>query len=221
VLRHAQAPLIGSAEDPEVVGEAADGRGGPALVRRTRPDVALATSGCRSSTAWVCWPRRPRIPTWPACAWSCPTTFELDEYVFEALRAGASCLLLKDADPARLLDAIRVVVEDGSPLAPSVTRRVIEECGTSGRASNHTRGWGSGRRGREIMEWVATGRSNQEIADELVEPRHRADAHVSPAMLKLTHATGPSWWCSQSSPVWGRANACATGSERPLPPGHL
>ena len=69
------------------------------------------------------------------------TTFELDEYVFEALRAGASGFLLKDADPATLLEAIRVVADGGSLLAPSVTRRVIEQFGTGARRASRIRGW--------------------------------------------------------------------------------
>ena len=116
------------------------------------------------------------------------TTFELDEYVFEALRHGASGFLLKDADPARLLDAIRVVAAGGSLLAPSVTRRVIEEFGTTGRgrpARVHPRLGDLTEREREIVGWVGTGRSNQEIADRLVVSPDTVRTHVSRAMVKL------------------------------------
>jgi DNA-binding NarL/FixJ family response regulator len=116
------------------------------------------------------------------------TTFELDEYVFEALRHGASGFLLKDAAPARLLDAIRVVAAGGSLLAPSVTRRVIEEFGTTGRgrpARVHPRLGDLTDREREVVGWVATGRSNQEIADQLVVSPDTVRTHVSRAMVKL------------------------------------
>ena len=115
------------------------------------------------------------------------TTFELDEYVFEALRGGASGFMLKDADPAQLLHAIRVVADGGSLLAPSVTRRVIAEF--SGGRTTATRPHPElarlTEREREIVAWVATGRSNDEIADELVVSPATVRTHVSRAMVKL------------------------------------
>ena len=114
------------------------------------------------------------------------TTFELDEYVFEALRYGASGFLLKDADPASLLDAIRVVADGGSLLAPTVTRRVIEHFGTATRRRTpHPQLDQLTEREREIVAWVATGRSNQEIADALVVSPDTVRTHVSRAMVKL------------------------------------
>ena len=114
------------------------------------------------------------------------TTFELDEYVFEALRLGASGFLLKDTDPAALLDAIRVVADGGSLLAPSVTRRVIEQFGTAtGRRTPHPQLDRLTEREREVVTWVATGRSNQEIAEVLVVSPDTVRTHVSRAMVKL------------------------------------
>jgi DNA-binding NarL/FixJ family response regulator len=114
------------------------------------------------------------------------TTFELDEYVFEALRHGASGFLLKDAEPTSILDAIRVVAGGGSLLAPSVTTTVIQHFGGSGRPSRpHPRLGDLTEREREIMAWVATGRSNQEIAEELVVSPDTVRTHVSRAMVKL------------------------------------
>ncbi len=84
------------------------------------------------------------------------TTFELDEYVFEALRLGASGFLLKDASPAKLLEAIRVVADGGSLLAPSVTRRVIEEFGAVRPHRPHPRLKDLTEREREMVSWVAT-----------------------------------------------------------------
>jgi DNA-binding NarL/FixJ family response regulator len=114
------------------------------------------------------------------------TTFELDEYVFEALRLGASGFLLKDAEPVALLDAIRVVADGGSLLAPSVTRRVIEHFGSAPAAARpHPELHQLTDREREMVAWVATGRSNQEIADELVVSPDTVRTHVSRAMVKL------------------------------------
>ncbi len=113
------------------------------------------------------------------------TTFELDEYVFEALRHGASGFLLKDAEPADLLDAIRIVADGGSLLAPSVTRTVIEHFGSRPATKPHPRIDELTEREREIIGWVATGRSNAEIAEELVVSPDTVRTHVSRAMVKL------------------------------------
>ena len=113
------------------------------------------------------------------------TTFELDEYVFEALRHGASGFLLKDAEPAGLLGAIRVVADGGSLLAPSVTRTVIEHFGSRPATKPHPRIDDLTDREREIIGWVATGRSNAEIAEELVVSPDTVRTHVSRAMVKL------------------------------------
>ena len=118
------------------------------------------------------------------------TTFELDEYVFEALRLGASGFLLKDAEPASLLDAIRVVADGGSLLAPTVTRRVIERFADSSISEQVDPGLLKRtaeltEREREMVAWVATGRSNQEIARALVLSPDTVRTHVSRAMVKL------------------------------------
>jgi DNA-binding NarL/FixJ family response regulator len=114
------------------------------------------------------------------------TTFEIDEYVFEALRYGASGFLLKDAEPSSLLDAIRIVSDGGSLLAPTVTRRVIEHFGaaTPHRAP-HPGLDDLTDREHEILGWVATGLSNQEIAAALVVSPDTVRTHVSRAMVKL------------------------------------
>jgi DNA-binding NarL/FixJ family response regulator len=114
------------------------------------------------------------------------TTFELDEYVFEALRSGASGFLLKDAEPTALLDAIRIVADGQSLLAPSVTRRVIEHFGSTPRAPEpHPQLGDLTGREREIVAWVATGMSNTEIAERLVVSPDTVRTHVSRAMIKL------------------------------------
>ena len=115
------------------------------------------------------------------------TTFELDEYVFDALAGGASGFVLKDADAEELLRAVRVVADGGSLLSPSVTRRVVEQF-----THNRTRGTAPHprlgeltERERELVAWVATGRSNDEIAAALVISPATVRTHVSRAMLKL------------------------------------
>jgi DNA-binding NarL/FixJ family response regulator len=179
--------LIESEPDLELVGEAADGRAGLQLVRALRPDVVLcdirmpvldglgllAEVGADAGLAAV------RVVML--------TTFELDDYVFEALRSGASGFLLKDAEPTVLLDAIRVVAGGGSLLAPSVTRRVIEHFGSSSPAPEpHPQLGELTEREREIVAWVATGMSNGEIAERLVVSPDTVRTHVSRAMVKLS-----------------------------------
>jgi len=178
--------LIESEPDLDLVGEAADGRAGLQLIRATRPEVVLcdirmpvldglALLGEVTVDARLAGVRVVML-----------TTFELDEYVFEALRSGASGFLLKDAEPTDLLDAIRVVADGGSLLAPSVTRRVIEHFGSAVHAAEpHPRLGDLTEREREMLSWVATGMSNAEIADALVVSPDTVRTHVSRAMVKL------------------------------------
>jgi DNA-binding NarL/FixJ family response regulator len=186
LVRMGLATLIGSEADLELVGEAGDGREGLGMLRRTHPDVVLCDIRMPVLDGLGLLAEVAADPALADIRVVMLTTFELDEYVFEALRAGASGFLLKDAEPTSLLDAIRVVADGGSLLAPSVTRRVIEQFGTVGRASKpHPRLGDLTEREREIVGWVATGRSNQEIADELVVSPDTVRTHVSRAMVKL------------------------------------
>jgi DNA-binding NarL/FixJ family response regulator len=178
--------LIESEVDIELVGEAADGREGLAVIRRTTPDVVLMDI---------------RMPTMDGLAALAEvvadgalggvrvvmlTTFELDEYVFAALRSGASGFVLKDAEPDELLRAIRVVAGGGSLLSPSVTRRVIDQfAGGAAPSAPHPQLSQLTEREREILAWVATGRSNDEIAGELVVSPATVRTHVGRAMMKL------------------------------------
>lgn len=115
------------------------------------------------------------------------TTFELDEYVFESLRGGASGFLIKDTDPADILRAIRVVAGGESLLSPSVTRRVIGEFVSRPglRRRPHPQLDALTEREREIVSLVAEGLSNEGIADRLVVSPATARTHVSRAMVKL------------------------------------
>jgi DNA-binding NarL/FixJ family response regulator len=178
--------LIESEDDLELVGEAADGRAGLQLVRATRPDVVLCDIRMPVLDGLAMLGEVTDDPELDGVRVVMLTTFELDEYVFEALRSGASGFLLKDAEPTSLLDAVRIVSDGGSLLAPSVTRRVIEHFGSASPAAEpHPRLGDLTEREREMVAWVATGRSNAEIATELVVSPDTVRTHVSRAMVKL------------------------------------
>jgi len=173
--------------DIELRGEASDGQQGVDMVRRCVPDVVLmdirmpvldGLSALREITAQ---------PALAAVRVVMLTTFELDEYVFDALRHGASGFVLKDAAPAELLQAVRVVADGESLLSPSVTRRVIERFAVRGRAGDlpHPELSRLTDRERDILGWVATGASNDEIADSLVLSPATVRTHVGRAMTKL------------------------------------
>jgi DNA-binding NarL/FixJ family response regulator len=178
--------LINSEADLDLVGEAADGRAGLRLIRASRPRVVLCDIRMPGLDGLALLREVTADAALADVRVVMLTTFELDEYVFEALRLGASGFLLKDADPTSLLDAIRVVADGGSLLAPSVTRRVIEHFGAAApRRTPHPELDQLTEREREVVAWVATGRSNQEIADALVVSPDTVRTHVSRAMVKL------------------------------------
>lgn len=185
LVRMGLATLVDAEPDLELVGEAADGREGLALLRRTAPDVVLCDIRMPVMDGLALLAEVAADPALDAVRVVVLTTFELDEYVFEALRNGASGFLLKDAEPTAILDAVRVVAAGGSLLAPSVTRRVIEHFGTARAERPHPRLGDLTEREREILGWVATGRSNAEIAAELVVSPDTVRTHVSRAMVKL------------------------------------
>jgi DNA-binding NarL/FixJ family response regulator len=187
VLRMGLRTLFGLEDDLELVGEAADGREGLAVVRRTVPDVVMMDIRMPVVDGLCALRKITADPGLRDVRVIMLTTFELDEYVFEALRAGASGFVLKDAEPEELVRAVRVVAVGGSLLSPSVTRRVIARFAgvASGPAAPHPGLPRLTEREREIMAWVATGRSNEEIAAELVVSPATVRTHVSRAMVKL------------------------------------
>jgi DNA-binding NarL/FixJ family response regulator len=192
--------LLEDADGVEVVGEAGDGAEAVALARSARPDVVLMDIRMPVLDGLEATRRIVADELLAGVRVLVLTTFELDEYVFEALAAGASGFLLKSTDPVELLRAIRVVAEGEALLAPSVTRRLIAEF--AARPDRPGRSESDGRRPeadseplidlsaltdreREVMALVGAGLSNEEIAAKLVVSPATARTHVSRAMVKL------------------------------------
>ena len=186
VVRGGFRVILGSAPDIDVVGEAGDGHEALALVGRRRPDVVLMDV------------RMPRMDGLEAtrriaagAAGRPPgvlvvTTFDLDEYVFGALRAGAAGFLLKDVQPAQLIDAVRLVAGGQGLVAPAVTRRLIAEFASLSTA----RGSGAAladlsAREREILEHMVAGGTNAQIAAALTIEESTVKSHVTRVLAKL------------------------------------
>ena len=188
LLRAGIRALLDAEDDIEVVGEAADGAEAVAVVRATGPDVVLMdirmprTDGLEATR---------QIAADDALSGTrvvVLTTFDLDEYVFEAVRIGASGFLVKDTEPAELLRGVRAVAAGDALLSPGVTRRLIGEFATRSRPSampSAARLEELTDREREVVALVGEGLNNDEIAQRLFLSPATAKTHVSRSMVKL------------------------------------
>ena len=177
--------ILGAQPDIEVVGEAENGAEAIALAERRRPDVILmdirtpVLDGVEATRRLVADGSPARILVL--------TTFDLDEYVHAAIRAGASGFLLKDVTPAKLLEAIRIVASGEALLAPSVTRRLLDRFAATlpaGDQSSEVLAQLTSRE-TEVLRLVAGGMSNAEIASELVVSEATVKTHISSLLRKL------------------------------------
>lgn len=183
MVREGFAALLRAQPDIEVVGSAGDGATAVAEVRRTRPDVVLmdirmpGTDGLTATRLLADDPVKVLVLT----------TFDLDDYVYEALRAGASGFLLKHAPAGDLLNAVRVVARGEALLAPSVTKRLIEDFvrARPPRAVKPAALDALTDRETEVLRLVAQGLSNAEIAAHLVLAEQTVKTHVSRVLMKL------------------------------------
>jgi DNA-binding NarL/FixJ family response regulator len=178
--------LLDAREDIEVVGEAADGAEALSLAKTLKPDVVLmdirmpVLDGLQATREITADPRLGRVRI------VILTTFQLDEYLFEALRYGASGFLVKDTEPVDLVTAVRVVAAGDSLISPGMTRRLIAEFASRSKAPRPAAELGVlTEREREVVALVAGGLTNEEIAEQLFMSPATARTHVSRAMTKL------------------------------------
>jgi DNA-binding NarL/FixJ family response regulator len=188
LVRGGFAIFVGAAPDLAVVGQAGTGREAVELARSVRPDVVVMDIRMPELDGLVATRLITTDPELAGVRVLILTTFEIDAYVFEALRAGASGFLGKSAEPAELLDAIRTVHRGDALLSPAATRALIGRFLAQPDAGHPT---GPGRltalteREREVLALVAAGLSNMDIADQLVVSAHTVKTHVNRTMTKL------------------------------------
>jgi DNA-binding NarL/FixJ family response regulator len=189
MVRQGFAALLAAQPDVVVVGDAADGAQGVTAAREYAPDVVLmdirmpvldGLEATRRILDVAPGLHRPRVVML--------TTFDLDDYVFEALRAGASGFLLKDAPAGELINAVRIVAAGEGLLAPSVTRRLIEEFASRKRISptaQPARLASLTPRETDVLRLIARGQSNVEIAETLVVAEQTVKTHIGRILAKL------------------------------------
>jgi DNA-binding NarL/FixJ family response regulator len=178
--------LLDAQDDITVVGEASDGEEAVRLAVRERPDVVLMDIRMPGTDGLVATRRIAGDERLAGAKVVILTTFDLDEYVFEAIRAGANGFLVKDTEPTELLRAVRAVVAGDALLSPRVTRRLIEEFATRAKQPAPAPAVEVlTEREREVVGLVAEGLSNDEIAARLFMSAATARTHVSRAMIKV------------------------------------
>jgi DNA-binding NarL/FixJ family response regulator len=193
LVREGLLVLLGAQEGIEVVGEAVDGRDAVEKAAALRPDVVLmdvrmpVLDGLEATRRILSDQGRPADDASGTTRVLVLTTFDLDEYVYEALRAGASGFLLKDATAQSLTEAVRVVAAGDAMLSPPVTRRLLGTFAQLGgpRAPTRDQVDRLTERETEVLVLIARGRSNAEIASELVLAEQTVKTHVSRILTKL------------------------------------
>ncbi len=188
MVREGFSVLLNAMPDIEVVGEAVNGREAIARVAELRPDVVLMDIRMPEMNGIDA--TREIVASDAATKVLVLTTFDLDEYVYEALRAGASGFLLKDASARQLAEGVRVVAEGEALLAPTVTKRLIVEFTKLGsaaglKASSQSHIGDLTERETEVLVLIAQGLSNHEIAEHLVVAESTIKTHVSRILVKL------------------------------------
>jgi len=178
--------LLQAEVDIELVGEATDGEEAVALARQEAPDLVLMDirmprmDGLEATRAIVADESLTKVRI------VILTTFDFDEYVFDAMRSGASGFLVKDTEPAELVHAVRLVADGDALLSPGVTRRLISEFASRAKEPPELTGLEElTAREREVMALVAEGLSNDEIADRFVLSPATVKTHVNRAMMKV------------------------------------
>lgn len=185
LIRGGFSALLENEPDMTVVGEASTGRSAVDMVRATRPDVVLMDIRMPDGDGIEATAAITADPALAATRTVVVTTFELDEYVVDAIRAGASGFLVKDTEPVELIRAVRVVASGDALLSPSVTRRLLERVApaltpmTDGLLTELTD------REREVLALVGQGLTNEEVAARLFLSPLTAKTHVSRIMSKL------------------------------------
>ena len=186
LVRAGFAALLAAEDDMEVAGEAADGAEAVRLACRQKPDVMLMDIRMPGMDGIEATRRIAANPDLAGVHVVILTTFQLDEYIFEALRAGASGFLVKDTDAAELLRAVRVAAGGEALLSPTVTRRLISEFAARTREVRHVTGSDElTPREREVLALIATGLSNEEIAGRLYVSQSTVKTHANRAMMKV------------------------------------
>jgi DNA-binding NarL/FixJ family response regulator len=186
LVRSGFAALLDAEDDITVVGQAADGAEAVRLAARQKPDVLLMDIRMPGLDGIEATRKIAKDPALLAVHVIILTTFEMDEYIFAAIRSGAAGFLVKDTDAAELIRAVRTVAAGEALLSPGVTRRLISEFAARTKDPRPVRGMDElTDRERQVLALIATGLSNEEIARKIYVSQSTVKTHAARAMMKL------------------------------------